>query len=126
MRLGEYLIQTGRVSKTAVEMAKHAQEVNNHLIGILAVDRDWMTHDELSEVLRRQDASSPRRPFGEVAVECGYLTRGQVAALLEIQQENRLRLGEILVLQSRISEKDLLQSLDEFGDLDGGAERESA
>jgi hypothetical protein len=104
----------GKVSKSDVDAACQLQKVNNHLIGVLAMDRSMLTSEQLEEVLRKQVESTPHMRFGEIAVGLGYLSRSQVERLIDIQDENRLRIGEILVLQSRITEQDLIEELAEY------------
>jgi hypothetical protein len=111
MRLGEFLIMRGRVSKTEVDIACRSQLVTNHLIGILAVDQGLMTPAELEQVLHHQAIARPELRFGEVALGLGMLTRNQLDGLLELQAEDRLRIGEALVLQSCLTERELLQEL---------------
>jgi hypothetical protein len=111
MRLGEFLIMRGRVSKTEVDQACHAQLVNNHMLGVLAVDQGYMQSSELETALEHQQNHSPDLRFGEVALGLGFLTRSQLEGLLQIQSENRLRIGEILVLQSCLTEQELIREL---------------
>jgi hypothetical protein len=111
MRLGEFLVMRGRVSKTEVDIACRTQLVANHLIGILAVDQGLMTADELEQVLIHQATARPELRFGEVALGLGMITRSQLDGLLELQVENRLRIGEALVLQSCLTERELRQEL---------------
>jgi hypothetical protein len=111
MRLGEFLVMRGRVSKTEVDIACRAQLVTNHLIGILAVDQGLMTPVELEQVLQHQAVARPELRFGEVALGLGMLTRSQLDGLLELQAENRLRIGEALILQSCLTEHELRQEL---------------
>jgi len=111
MRLGEFLIMRGRVSKTEVDQACRAQLVNNHLLGVLAVDQGFMQSSELEEALQHQQRQTPMLRFGEVAIGLGFLTRTQLQGLLQVQAENRLRIGEVLVLQSCITEQELIREL---------------
>ena len=111
MRLGEFLIMRGRVSKTEVDIACRTQLVTNHLIGILAVDQGLITADELEQVLSHQATTRPELRFGEVALGLGIITRIQLDGLLELQAENRLRIGEALVLQSCLTARELRQEL---------------
>ena len=67
-----------------------------------------ISQDQLEEILRKQTQSQPYMRFGEVATGLGYLSRAQIERLLDIQDENRLRIGEILVLQSRMTEQELI------------------
>ena len=111
MRLGEFLIMRGRVSKTEVDQACRVQLINNHLLGVLAVDQGFMQASELEEALEHQQRQTPMLRFGEVAVGLGFLTRTQLQGLLQVQAENRLRIGEVLVLQSCLTEQELIREL---------------
>ena len=111
MRLGEFLIMRGLVSKTEVDQAYRAQLVNNHMLGVLAVDQGFMQPAELEAALLHQQEQTPELRFGEVAIGLGYLTRGQLQGLLAIQAENRLRIGEVLVLKSCLTEQELIREL---------------
>ena len=111
MRLGEFLIMRGRVSKTEVDQACRVQLINNHLIGVLAVDQGFMQASELEEALLHQQRQAPMLRFGEVAIGLGFLTRTQLQGLLQVQAENRLRIGEVLVLQSCLTEQELIREL---------------
>jgi hypothetical protein len=126
MRLGDYLIMRGRVSKTDVDQACQMQMVNNHMIGVLAVDHGLMTPGELEDVLRHQARTTPRERFGEVAMGLGYMDRSELEGLLEIQRENRLRIGDVLVLQSRLTEEELIAELHGYRDFLAAEQSETA
>ncbi len=111
MRLGEFLIMRGRVSKTDVDMAFRMQVVTNHMIGVVAVDHGFLTPSELEKVLRHQTEAKQHIPFGEIAIGLGFLSRNELDELLRIQTEDRLRIGEVLVLQSRLTEQELIGEL---------------
>jgi hypothetical protein len=114
MRLGEFLLMRGKVTRPEIDAACRMQQINNHLIGVLAVDHGMMTCDQLESVLLKQAREEPGAPFGEIAVGLGYLSPNQVQRLLALQDENRLRIGEILVLQSRLTEQELIAELAEY------------
>jgi hypothetical protein len=111
LRLGEFLIMRGRVSKTDVDMACQMQLVNNHMIGVIAVDHGLLTPGELEKVLRHQTEATHHLPFGEIAVGLGLLSHTELEELLRIQSEDRLRIGEVLVLQSCLTEQELIGEL---------------
>ena len=111
MRLGEFLIMRGRVSKTEVDIAFRAQLIHNHMLGILAVDQGLMTPAELEQVLHHQTTASPELRFGDVALGLGMLTQSQLESLLELQAENRLCIGEALVMQSCMTRRELMSEL---------------
>ena len=110
MRFGEFLLERGRVSAHDMDAARRMQLINNHLIGVLALDHGFLKPANLEHILNHQTACSPPR-FGEVAIGLGYLSRSQLEELLTIQAENRLRIGDVLVLQSRLTEAELLAEL---------------
>ena len=111
MRFGEFLLERGRVSAPDMDAARRMQLINNHLIGVLAVDHGLLKPADLEHILNHQTAGSPPPRFGEVAIGLGYLSHGQLEELLTIQAENRLRIGDVLVLQSRLTEQELLAEL---------------
>jgi hypothetical protein len=111
MRFGEFLLERGRVSAHDMDAARRMQLINNHLIGVLALDHGLIKPADLEHILQHQTASSPPARFGEVAIGLGYLSRTQLEELLTIQAENRLRIGDVLVLQSRLTEAELLAEL---------------
>ena len=55
------------------------------LIGRIAVQRGFLTPADLDRAVEIQAKTDPRRPLGEILVEHGMLTRGQVASLLTHQ-----------------------------------------
>ena len=126
MRLGDFLLMRGKVSKSDLDAACQMQKINNHLIGVLAVDRGMLKHEQLEEILKRQTQAQPYMRFGEIALGLGHLTRAQIERLLEIQDDNRLRIGEILVLQSKITEQELIDELAEYRRYLADTDRKSA
>jgi hypothetical protein len=126
MRLGEFLIMRGLVTKTEVDQAFRDQLVNNHMLGVLAVDQGYLQAGELETALVHQQGQSPALRFGEVAIGLGFLTRGQVQGLLQIQAENRLRIGEVLVLKSCLTEQELIRELKAYREFLAGEDRKSA
>lgn len=64
-------------------------------IGQLAILSKRISMKELFQVLHRQ--SETLEPFGEVAIELGYLSKTDVAELLLEQQEATVDLTEILI-----------------------------
>lgn len=126
MRLGDFLLMRGRVSKTDIDQACRMQLVNNHMVGVLAVDHGLLTPAQLEEILRHQAGMETRPRFGEVAIGLGHLSRVELEGLLEIQAENRLRIGEVLVLQSRLTEQELLEELRAYGEYQATDRRKTA
>lgn len=126
MRLGDFLLMRGRVSKKDIDQACRMQLVNNHMVGVLAVDHGLLTPVELEEILRHQTEMVPHPRFGEVAIGLGHLSRVELEGLLEIQAENRLRIGEVLVLQSCLTEQELLAELSAYREYQATDKRKTA
>lgn len=81
--LGDYLVKSGKITKEQLkEVLADAEKVRVKL-GLIAVAEGFMTVGEAEEVNRLQAVMDKR--FGDIAVESGYLTEQQVAALLKKQ-----------------------------------------
>ena len=52
--------------------------------------------------------------FGEIAIELGYLNEDDVDALLDMQGEKHIKIGEVLVLFGAISREDMESRLQTF------------
>jgi hypothetical protein len=82
-------------------------------IGAITLRLNLLSDAEVNEILRVQDVEGGL--FGELAVRAGYLTREQVAHVLEIQQlHDQLHMGEQLVAVGRLDLRVLLDCLAEF------------
>ena len=54
-----------------------------------------------------------RRPIGEIFVELGFITQGQLEGALAVQKTTGARIGEILVEQGSLTRLDLASALAE-------------
>ena len=61
-------------------------------IGNLAISRGYATQDQISHALKKQEE---RLPLGEILVENGVLTHGQLEELLLEQEISRNRLSPV-------------------------------
>jgi len=81
------------------------------LFGRMALRAGFITEEQLKEALRRQEESPVHRRLGDVLVELGYMTRGQVALVMRAQgrqldkTDERLRLPRREVLFGAIAVK---------------------
>ena len=79
-------------------------------IGALVISRGLLTIKQVMAVLSAQ-ADNLERPFGELAVELGYLTREQLAELLFEQDRQAPPLGTILLELGALSVDDFRREL---------------
>jgi CheY-specific phosphatase CheX len=92
----------------AVELQRHV----NVKLGTLAVDRGFMTIEDVERINRMQRTVDKK--FGELAVEKGFITEAQVDDLLGNQKSDRLFLGEALVKKGFLSFEELGKELEAF------------
>jgi hypothetical protein len=95
LRLGEFLFHSGLVTWKDCCEALRWQRGQRPLIGEIAIQFRFLTLEQLAEIFRRRASErAARLSFGEFAVRIGYLTQGQVAALVGQQRRLQQRLGE--------------------------------
>ena len=99
-RLSHWLVERKIIEPALMyELAQKARP-STTLIGNLAVQREWLTPENLQHVLDMQEHSGER--FGGVAYRLKLLTDRQVACLLADQSEHAETLIEVLVTQGVI------------------------
>ena len=81
--LGNYLVETGKITKAQLEQTLADQDTVRVKLGLIAVAEGMMTLEQTAEVNRLQALKDQR--FGDIAVERGFLTEEQVAKLLKKQ-----------------------------------------
>lgn len=101
-RLGEMLLQTGRITHDKLDAAIAEQRNNGEKIGriLLRLGLDLGELDVALEFQQRQAATEPAfglLRFGELMVATGLITREQMAASLARQKLTGKKLGEDLV-----------------------------
>ncbi len=79
-------------------------------IGALVISQGLLTIKQVMAILTAQ-ADNLERPFGELAVELGYLTREQLAQLLFEQNRQAPPLGNILLELGALSVDDFRREL---------------
>ena len=81
------------------------------LFGRMALRAGFITEEQLKEALKKQEESPVHRRLGDILVELGYMTRGQVALVMRAQgrqldkTDKRLRLPRRDVLFGTIAVK---------------------
>ncbi len=101
-RLGELLIQTGRITRADVESALAEQQKTREKIGGILVKRGLFTGDEINAALAFQGYQAgadnvTKLRLGEILVAAGYITRAQLEESLEAQSGTDKCIGEVLV-----------------------------
>jgi chromosome segregation ATPase len=115
-RLGEVLMAQFGVTRADLESALTAQraEIQSH-----GTQEDSEANAAVRELQRmldewgRNDAAAPKRPIGEIFVERGFITSGQLEDALEEQKLSGRKLGEILVSQGKLSRLRLWDALED-------------
>jgi len=92
---GHYLLNKGVVSSVELSKVLSAQKKVRLKLGVLAINSNYMTAEQVEEVHELQ-ASMDRR-FGEIATMKGYITDAQVGDLLTQQKSEHLLLAQALI-----------------------------
>ena len=98
---GNYLVECGRISKSKLYDILQKQDSARAKIGLIAVSEDLMTLEQAEEVNRLQAIMDKR--FGDIAVDKGYLTEGQVFELLKLQGNVWLSFVQALIDENVVS-----------------------
>jgi hypothetical protein len=94
----EYLYYSGRVSWRNLVEAIAWQRRQRPAIGRIAVVWGHLSEEEVREILdRRRRDGAAEEPFGAYACRNGFLSAGQLLALLGRQRRHQRRIGEYFV-----------------------------
>ena len=123
MQFEIYLVRAGIVSAEQFVDALDLQQRSRPVFGRLALETRKLTVHQVAEVLQRQ--CDVDKPFGETAVDLGFLTRRQVTYLLKTQKKRTPALIDCLVRMDAV-EEELLEEyreqfrahMAEYGDVD--------
>lgn len=105
--VGHYLMDKGLISMEQFRDLLADQGKTRVKLGLIAVAEGLMTQDEADKVNRLQLVMDKR--FGDIAVEKGYLTEGQVASLLKKQGNAYLTFAQALENQQLMTVEQLEQ-----------------
>ncbi len=105
MELELALVRSGLVTADDYVDALGRREEERLPLGQLAIEEGLLGVRQVLDVIRTQH-HQPGQRFGEVAVEMGYLTAAEVAALLVVQQQRQRPLIDYLVELGHISYED--------------------
>lgn len=110
--LGNYLVDTGKLTKEQLEHALAKQDKIRVKLGLIAVTEGLMTESQAEEVNRLQ-ASLDKR-FGDIAVEKGYLTEEQVGRLLNMQGNEYLVFVQTLVDEGLMTAREVEDAVADY------------
>ncbi|MCM1099792.1 MAG: hypothetical protein NC079_04925 [Clostridium sp.] len=110
--LGNYLIDTGKITKEQFDNVMELQDTTRVKLGVLAVSEGLMTTEQADEVNLLQIAEDRR--FGDIAIEEGYLTAEQVEKLLKNQGSAYLAFIQNLMDEDYVTSEELDWLLDDF------------
>ncbi len=103
--LGNYLVETGKITKEQLTQTLEKQDSVRVKLGLIAVDEGMMSLEQTNEVNRLQALMDQR--FGDIAVQKGYLTEEQVGKLLKKQGNTYLSFIQALVDSNYLDMEDI-------------------
>ena len=110
--LGNYLVETGKITKDQLTAVIEKQDSVRVKLGLLAVAEGMMTTQQAEEVNLLQTARDMR--FGDIAVEEGYLTQEQVEKLLKKQGNAYLSFVQNLLDADLVTMEEIDWLIDDF------------
>ena len=93
----EFLYYSGRASWRNLVEAVSWQRRQRPSIGRIAVEWGHLSDEEVREILERRRRDGAEEPFGEYARRQGFLSGGQLLALLGRQRRLQRRIGQFFV-----------------------------
>ncbi len=115
IRFGGFLLYEGEIGKHDLERALRYQMEEYVALGTLAVREKCLSERQLCDIKGYQRARGGL--FGDIAIELGFLNEVEVDALLKIQDEKHIKIGEILVLFGVINRENMELRLQDFHEL---------
>ncbi len=115
--LGNYLIETGKITEKQLESVVAKQDETRVKMGLLAVTEGIMTVEQAEEVNKLQATMDKR--FGDIAVEKGYLTDEQIGNLLKKQGNVYPAFAQALVDSGYVTMQELEDMLVSFQEKNG-------
>ncbi|MCP4903145.1 MAG: hypothetical protein GY906_39795, partial [bacterium] len=109
MFFGQYLLEKGIVDRDALLDALERQRRTNRSILDLAVDRSWLTSDQINIILLTFRSSD--RTLEQICVDDGYLTPDQLESLKCMQREGWIRIGDALVRGGHLTREKVEEEL---------------
>lgn len=115
--LGNYLVETGKITKEQLAQTLADQDTVRVKLGLIAVAEGMMTLEQTAEVNRLQALMDQR--FGDIAVQKGYLTDEQVSKLLKKQGNAYLSFIQTMVDSQLLDMEDVELVINTFRLING-------
>lgn len=115
--LGNYLVDTGKITKEQLQQVLTSQDTVRVKLGLIAVEEGMMTMEQADEVNRMQSVMDQR--FGDIAVIKGYLTEDQIGKLLKKQGSPYLMFIQALVDEQMVTMEEIDGLLNDFRRING-------
>lgn len=109
---GQFLVEKGAVTRTALLQAIDLQEKTNLKFGEMVIEMGLMSTADVARVHQAQRSDDLH--FGDMAVKMHILTEDQVQQVLTRQRNSHLYIGEALVKVGALSAQELENYLKEF------------
>lgn len=110
--LGDYLVETGKISKEQLDVIVSQLDKVRVKLGLIAVAEGMMTTEQADEVNRLQAVMDKR--FGDIAVEKGYLTDEQIGNLLKAQGNTYMTFVQALINEGMVKMEEIDSILEGF------------
>jgi hypothetical protein len=112
MDFGIFLVRRGRITADQYVDARARQLQSRHKIGELALTSHRLSMRQVMAILDDQ-LESPR-PFGQLAVDKGYLTQSGLMELLGMQEHLCPSIADVLVEQRVLNKRTMQQELQRY------------
>jgi hypothetical protein len=109
--LGQYLYYSGHISLATLIKAIVWQRLQRPSIGSIAADWDLLLPQNIIDILRGRRYGEK---FGECALRCGYISKYQLALLLNRQKTIQPQIGKYFIEQGIISSFQLYRMIEEM------------
>ncbi|HJP17530.1 MAG: hypothetical protein CMD96_04175 [Gammaproteobacteria bacterium] len=110
--IGQFIAEKLSLSQNELSKLLNMQEYMNEKIGEIALLKRLINKKELEKTLLFQKKQGIS--FGVAAMYLGYLKNIQVKYLLDVQAQNKCRLGELLIEQGTVSTDKFNEILDDY------------
>ena len=102
--IGQYLYYAGRISWYTIIQALAWQRAQRPRIGQIANQWGMLSERDVVQVLRHRQV---REKFGDCALRLGWLSRGQLLAMISRQRQLQRRIGEYFVDAGMLTRPDM-------------------
>lgn len=109
----DFVINSGYVSTRDADAVRVLQE-SRFFFGVIALREKLISIDQLERALAEQEKESPRRLIGEILVEMGYLSAGQVDQVLDKKKFAAEHQADLLVDTGMMSKGETSKALKEY------------